>query len=133
MEDVFYYVVFWVFCLPVIALVWNQGVGSLVEDTPASKAFRNNYLLVYCMQMREWHRHAHGAAVCAYRRPAAAQAVGPAVCAQQNLTGHSSCSCCPASLAWLGLAPPCCTHTRPPCVPACSRRLAAGAVRVCAL
>lgn len=55
MQDAFYWIVFSVFCLPVIALVWNQGIGSLVEDTPASKTFRNNYLLVYCMQMREWH------------------------------------------------------------------------------
>jgi hypothetical protein len=52
--DFFYYVVFSALCLPVAALVWNQGVGSLVEDTPASRAFRNNYLLVYCLQMREF-------------------------------------------------------------------------------
>lgn len=51
MEDAFYWIVFSCFCMPVIALVWNQGVGSLVEDTAASRAFRNNYLLVYCMQM----------------------------------------------------------------------------------
>lgn len=54
MEDAFYWVVFTCFCMPVVALVWNQGVGSLVEDTPASRAFRNNYLLVYCFQMREY-------------------------------------------------------------------------------
>lgn len=53
MEDAFYWIVFSCFCMPVIALVWNQGVGSLVEDTAASRAFRNNYLLVYCMQMRK--------------------------------------------------------------------------------
>jgi hypothetical protein len=51
--DAFYWIVFSCFCLPVIALIWNQGVGSLVEDSPASRAFRNNYLLVYCFQMRE--------------------------------------------------------------------------------
>lgn len=51
MEDLFYWVVFTALCLPVAGLVWNQGVGSLVEDTPASRAFRNNYLLVYCLQM----------------------------------------------------------------------------------
>jgi hypothetical protein len=54
MEDLFYWACFSALCLPVAALVWNQGVGSLVEDTPASRAFRNNYLLVYCMQMREY-------------------------------------------------------------------------------
>lgn len=54
MEDAFYWIVFSCFCMPVVALVWNQGVGSLVEDTAASRAFRNNYLLVYCFQMREW-------------------------------------------------------------------------------
>lgn len=53
MEDAFYYVVWVGLCLPVIWLVWSQGVGSLVDDTPASRAFRNNYLLVYCLQMRE--------------------------------------------------------------------------------
>lgn len=53
MEDAFYWIVFSCFCMPVVALVWNQGVGSLVEDTIASRAFRNNYLLVYCFQMRE--------------------------------------------------------------------------------
>jgi hypothetical protein len=53
MEDLFYWVVFSVLCMPVAALVWSQGVGSLVEDSPASRKFRNNYLLVYCMQMRE--------------------------------------------------------------------------------
>lgn len=58
MEDAFYWIVFSCFCMPVVALVWNQGVGSLVEDTAASRAFRNNYLLVYCMQMREWRRTA---------------------------------------------------------------------------
>jgi hypothetical protein len=54
MEDLFYWIVFSALCLPVAALVWNQGVGSLVEDTPASRAFRNNYLLVYCLQMRKY-------------------------------------------------------------------------------
>eukprot|EP00879_Flechtneria_rotunda_P008042 GHRR01008424.1.p1 GENE.GHRR01008424.1~~GHRR01008424.1.p1 ORF type:complete len:429 (+),score=91.74 GHRR01008424.1:173-1459(+) len=51
MEDLFYWAVFSCLCLPVVALIWNQGVGSLVDDTPASRAFRNNYLLVYCLQM----------------------------------------------------------------------------------
>eukprot|EP00882_Tetradesmus_deserticola_P007088 GHRQ01007461.1.p1 GENE.GHRQ01007461.1~~GHRQ01007461.1.p1 ORF type:complete len:443 (+),score=163.37 GHRQ01007461.1:163-1491(+) len=49
--DVFYYIVFTALCVPVAALAWIQGVGNLVEDTPASRAFRNNYLLVYCLQM----------------------------------------------------------------------------------
>ncbi|KAF8066289.1 mfsd5 [Scenedesmus sp. PABB004] len=51
MEDAFYWVVFACLCLPVAGLVWSQGVGNLVDDTPASRAFRNNYLLVYCLQM----------------------------------------------------------------------------------
>lgn len=52
--ETFYMVVFACFCMPVITLVWNQGIGNLVEDSPASKAFRNNYLLVYCLQMRKF-------------------------------------------------------------------------------
>lgn len=52
MGDAVYWIVFGCLALPLAGLVWTQGVGSLVDDSPASRAFRNNYLLVYCLQMR---------------------------------------------------------------------------------
>lgn len=51
MEDAFYWIVFSCLCMPCIALIWNQGIGAIGADTPASRAFRSNYLLVYCLQM----------------------------------------------------------------------------------
>ena len=53
MEDGFYYGVFGVIVLPLCALLWYQGVASSDDLPPAGKAFRNNYLAVFSLQMRE--------------------------------------------------------------------------------
>jgi hypothetical protein len=49
--DTFYYVLFAVLGLPVAALVWTQGLGGNSDINPAQRAFRNNYLLVWSLQM----------------------------------------------------------------------------------
>jgi hypothetical protein len=49
--DAFYYVLFAAFGLPVVALVWTQGIGGHSDINPAQRAFRNNYLLVWSLQM----------------------------------------------------------------------------------
>jgi hypothetical protein len=53
MDDIFYYIVFFIFVLPVVGLVWLQGIGGQADISAAQKAFRNNYLLVYSLQMRK--------------------------------------------------------------------------------
>ena len=53
MEDVFYWAVWGCMVLPLAALIWSQGVAAIGDSSAAAKAFRNNYLAVYSLQMRE--------------------------------------------------------------------------------
>lgn len=54
MEDAFYWIVWGALVVPMSALIWHQGVAALGDSSAAAKAFRNNYLAVYSLQMREW-------------------------------------------------------------------------------
>jgi MFS family permease len=51
MADTFYYAVWGCLVVPMAALVSSQGVGAATEASAPARAFRNNYLLVYSLQM----------------------------------------------------------------------------------
>lgn len=53
MEDLFYWAVWGLLVVPMSALIWQQGVAAISDSSAAAKAFRNNYLLVYSLEMRE--------------------------------------------------------------------------------
>lgn len=54
MEDFFYWAVWSGLVLPLVGLVWTQGISAVSDSSAAAKAFRTNYLAVYSLQMREW-------------------------------------------------------------------------------
>ncbi|KAI8467976.1 MAG: general substrate transporter-like protein [Monoraphidium minutum] len=51
MEDLFYYSVWGVLVLPMVGLIWTQGVAAMSDSSQAFKSFRNNYLAVYSLQV----------------------------------------------------------------------------------
>lgn len=54
MQDLFYYLCWSVIVLPMSALVWREGIATINEHgtgNAGAKAFRNNYLAVYSLQM----------------------------------------------------------------------------------
>lgn len=53
MEDSFYWIVWGALVVPMSAFIWQQGVAAISDSSAAAKAFRNNYLAVYSLQMRE--------------------------------------------------------------------------------
>lgn len=58
----FYWIVFGVFATQALGLMWKDGMfttalagaGDQSHQSAAFKSFRNNYLIVYSLQMREW-------------------------------------------------------------------------------
>lgn len=51
MDDTFYYVVWGALVLPMTLLIYTQGVAAISDSSQSFKSFRNNYLIVYSLQM----------------------------------------------------------------------------------
>ena len=52
MAEVFYYAVFGAFGFVAALLMWKQGIAGKGDSNAAFTSFRNNYLIVYSLQMR---------------------------------------------------------------------------------